>query len=82
MSPMELRSRIDANGVLNLRVPLGKSDANCKVRVTVEPVDEVATPISAEQWRHFVHEMAGSISDPTFERYPQGDFERRYHPFS
>lgn len=82
MSPMELRSRIDADGVLNLSVPLGKSDANREVRVTVEPLDEMTTPISAAQWGQFVHEMAGSISDPTFERHPQGDFEQRDHFFS
>lgn len=77
MSPMELRSRIDADGVLNLSVSLGKSDANREVRVTVEPLEEVAAPISADQWPSFVHEMAGSISDPTFERHPQGNFEQR-----
>lgn len=78
-APMELRSRIDANGVLNLSVLLGKSDANREVRVTVEPLNETAAPISADQWPKFVHEMAGSIADPTFERHPQGDFEQRVH---
>jgi hypothetical protein len=79
MSPMELRSRIDADGVFNLSVPLGKSDANREVRVTVEPLDEVAAPISAAQWPQFVQDMAGSIADPTFERHSQGDFEKRDH---
>ncbi len=82
MSLMELRSRIDANGVLNLSVPLGKSDANREVRVTVEPLNEVATPISADEWRQFVREMAGSIPDSTFERHPQGGFEQRDQFFS
>lgn len=82
MSPMELRSRIDADGVLNLSVSLGKSDANREVRVTVEPLQEVAAPISADQWPKFVHEMAGSITDPTFERQPQGNFEQRDQFFS
>jgi hypothetical protein len=82
MSPVELQSRIDANGILNLSVPLGISDANRAVRVTVEPLDEVAAPASAEQWPQFVRELAGSISDPTCERQPQGDFEQRDHFFS
>lgn len=77
MMPIELRSKVDANGVLNLSVPLGKSDANREVRVTVQPLDEVTAPMSADQWHKFVHEMAGSITDTTFERHSQGDFERR-----
>ncbi len=79
MSPVELQSRTDADGILNLSVPLGKSDANRAVRVTVEPLDEAAPPVSAGQWPEFVRELAGSIPDPTFERHPQGDFEQRDH---
>jgi len=77
MTPIELRSKVDANGVLNLSVPLGESDANREVRVTVEALEEVTTPMSADEWNRFVHEMAGSIADSTFQRHPQGDFEQR-----
>jgi hypothetical protein len=82
MSPLELRSKIDANGVLNLSVPLGISDANREVRVTVEPLDEAEAPMSVDQWHKFVNEMAGSISDPSFKRHPQGEFEQRDQFFS
>ncbi len=82
MTPVELRSRVDANGVLNLSVPLGKSDANREVRVTVQPLDDLTAPMSADQWHHFVHEMAGSIADPSFQRHPQGDYEQRDDLFS
>ena len=77
MVPIELRSKVNANGVLNLSVPLGKSDANREVRVTVEPLDGLPSTMSTEQWHNFVHEMAGSITDPTFQRHPQGNFEQR-----
>ena len=81
MVPMELTFKVDADGVLNLSVPLGKSDANREVRVKVEPLETATTPVSVDKWPQFVHEMGGSISDPTFERPPQGDFERRAQIF-
>jgi len=81
MTPIELRSKTDANGMLNLSVPLGKSDANREVRVTVEPLDEDTPLMSADQWHQFVHEMAGSIDDATFQRHPQDDFEQRVDLF-
>lgn len=74
MTSIEVKSRADANGVVNLSIPLGTADANREVRVIVEPLDEV---ISVEQWQQFIHATAGSISDPTFQRHPQGDFEQR-----
>jgi hypothetical protein len=77
MTTIELRSRVDADGVLNISVPLGKSDANREVRVTVERVDDSPPAMSPDQWHQFVHEMAGSISDPTFTRQSQGEFEQR-----
>ena len=77
MTSIQLRSKVDASGILHLAVPMGKCDANREVRVTVEPLDESSTPMSADRWSQFVHEMAGCIDDPTFERHVQGDFEKR-----
>ena len=77
MTPIELRTKVDASGVLNVSLTLGESDANREVRVTVEPLDDLPAAMSTEQWRKFVHEMAGSITDPSFKRHPQGDFEQR-----
>jgi hypothetical protein len=74
MTSIEVKSKVDDNGVLNLSIPLGAAEANREVRVIVQPVDEV---MSDEQWRRFVNETAGSISDPTFGRHPQGEFEQR-----
>ena len=46
MTPIELKSRADANGVLNLSIPLATADANREVRVIAEPLDEF---VSVEQ---------------------------------
>lgn len=78
MSRVELTSVADGDGVLTLTVPLGKSEANRQVRVTVEPLARVTeSSLSAEQWRRSVRELAGSITDPTFRRHDQGEFENR-----
>ncbi len=74
MTSIELKSRADANGVLNLSIPLGHNDANCEVRVVVE---RLSKPMTAEEWKQSVLATAGSISDQTFKRHPQGDYEKR-----
>jgi hypothetical protein len=81
MSRVVLTSRVGEDGVLTLRVPLGKDDANRSVRVTVETAEAgPAAPIlDPEAWARFVADRAGSISDPTFVRPEQGDYERRDH---
>ena len=77
MTSIQLTSKVDANGVLHLSVPFGKRDADREVRVTAESLDGGPIPMSADQWRQFVHDTAGCIDDPTFERHSQGAFEKR-----
>ena len=81
MTTIQLRSKVDPNGVLHLCVPFGERDAHREVRVTVQPLDDAVETLSPEQWYRFVHEMAGCIDDPTFQRHPQGDFENRKELF-
>jgi hypothetical protein len=69
--------RVGANGLLTL--PLGQANANKVVRVIVEGV-ESAPDTSAknrEERSQFIENTAGIITDPTFERHPQGDYEQR-----
>jgi hypothetical protein len=70
-------SRVDASGVLTL--PLGETNANKVVRVTVETVEPAVDrpTMSREEWLQFIENTAGKITDPTFERHPQGDYEQR-----
>lgn len=70
-----LTTHVGADGVLALTVPLGETGANKPVRVTVETLEGPAA--DCESWRRFVTRMAGAISDPTFARPPQGDYEVR-----
>lgn len=75
MNRMVVRSRVGADGMLHLSVPIGKADADKEVTVTIDPV---APPeMTQEEWRNFVISTAGSVTDPTFQRHPQGEYERR-----
>jgi hypothetical protein len=76
MNRMIVRSRVGADGVLRLTVPVGKEEADREVQVVVEPVGP-KEPMTQEEWAAWVESMAGSITDPTFERPPQGEFEVR-----
>ena len=73
--------RVGADGVLNVTLPLKPEDANKTVRVTVEALEAAETPttrpMTREEWLKFIYKTAGSITDPTFERQPQGEYEWR-----
>jgi hypothetical protein len=75
MKRMILHSRVGADGVLNLTVPIGATDANREVQVTIDEVDPA--PMTLEAWRNFVQSTAGSITDASFVRHEQGEYERR-----
>ncbi|MGL4423655.1 MAG: hypothetical protein ACRCZF_23565 [Gemmataceae bacterium] len=52
---------------LHFDIPVDQPDTEYEVRLTVQ-----AKPtMFQEQWRAWVQSMAGSITDPTFERPPQ-----------
>ena len=78
MTRIELTSRAGPDGVVTLSVPLGPDGANREVRVTVQPVDsDSATEEQREAWRRFIEQTEGSITDPTFRRHDQGEYEER-----
>jgi hypothetical protein len=59
---VQIESEIGSDGVLSLNVPLGTSDANTKVRVTIEPLDRRAGR-AAEDWPAFVDRTYGSCAN-------------------
>lgn len=79
MTHIEVKSKVGPNGVLTLSIPVGLAEANREVKVTVEPCgsDRGVAFNARDEWRRFIEETAGSIADPTFERYEQGEFEER-----
>ena len=75
MNRLVVHSRVGADGVLHLSVPVGEADADKEVTVTIDPA--APRTMTQEEWRQFVLSTAGSITDPTFQRPPQGEYERR-----
>jgi hypothetical protein len=69
------QSRVGADGVLHLDVPIGEAAADREVQVTIDPVGPAA--MTQEEWRNFVLATRGSITDPSFVRHEQGEYERR-----
>ena len=78
MTRIIVNSKVGADGVLRVTVPVGASDANRDVQVTIEAASPPsAASMTPEQWRHFVLSTAGNVTDPTFVRHEQGEYERR-----
>lgn len=76
MAHMEIRSKVGADGVLALSIPLGVEQANRQVKVTVEPIEEKAEEDRRRRWLEFIDEIAGAWQGEPLTRPPQGDFER------
>ena len=72
MIRMVVHSRVGADGILHIALPIGQADADREVQVTVDPVGP--TPLTQDEWRNFVLSTAGSITDPTFVRHAQGAY--------
>jgi hypothetical protein len=73
MNRMTIRSRVGADGVLRVNVPVGAAEADREMQVTIEPVARPA--MTQQEWEAFVDSTAGSIRDPSFVRHEQGDYE-------
>jgi hypothetical protein len=68
MNRIVVRSKVDADGVLRMAVPVGAAEADREVQVTIDPL--AAPRMTQDEWREFIFSTAGSISDPTFVRPP------------
>ena len=77
MNRLILHSRVGADGVLQLNVPIGKAAADLDVEVTIQAAepDPVAGSEQAD-WQEFVSETAGAWQGE-LERPQQGEYEQR-----
>jgi len=72
-----VHSRIGADGVLQLAVPIGLAEADREVEVTIEPAVQKREELAErEGWEQFVHETAGAWQGDLV-RPEQGDYEQR-----
>ncbi len=74
----ELTAQVGADGVLTLKVPLGREDANKTVPVVVETVEGTSAPgpVTRAEWLKFIEATAGKWQGE-LERPPQGEYEQR-----
>ena len=79
MERIILQSRVGSDGVLHITVPFGKDEADQEVQVTIDPVQACAPSMTQQEWHDFVLATAGSITDPSFVRHEQGEYEQREH---
>ena len=78
MKTIERIERVGSDGTLSVTIPVGSDAANQEVKITIEPLESCARrPSTPEEWQQFIRETAGSIPDPTFRRWPEGDYEQR-----
>ncbi len=77
MNRIVLHSVVGSDGVLRITVPIGEAYADQEVQVTIDPAQVGPTSMTQEEWREFVLSTAGSITDPSFVRHEQGEYEQR-----
>ncbi len=74
METITLTSHVGKDGILKLEVPIGTSDVDVEVKVTVEtvePKDDKGWPVG------YFEKTFGCIKDDTFVRPDQGEYEVR-----
>ena len=70
MQPIQFTAHVGDDGVLRFEVPVG-ANFDCDV------VIRVRRRLSPAEWRTFLEETAGSLSDDPIERAPQPPIEER-----
>ena len=74
MQSITLHSHVGEDGILHLDIPVGLTDAELEVTVTVQPV---STPEGKGWPPGFFEETFGSLRDELLEREPQGELQER-----
>ena len=76
LKTVQIESEIGSDGVLLLSVPLSTSDANTRVRVTIEPL-EAQTEAEEADWATIVDQTYGSCAGLGLEEPPDPPPEQR-----
>jgi hypothetical protein len=78
MQTIRVSEKTGKDGTLLLRIPLGMPEAEVEVVVVVQPkvTSAPATPPDKQGWPAGYFDLAGSITDETFVRPPQGELPK------
>ena len=74
---IQLHSRVGDDGILNLRVDLGRDDAQRDVVVTIQRLSKGEVVVNELPWQEFLDRTYGSCAGLGLERPDQGDYEQR-----
>jgi len=80
MPSIKLHSHVGEDGILQLEVPVGLTNMDVEVTMTVAPVqpeEEVKTPVELGWPPGFFERTAGCLQDDPLVRYPQGELQER-----
>lgn len=75
MQTIRMLEKTGKDGVLTLRISLGRPDAEFDVVIVAQPSSPLGQPMTAG-WPAGYWSLAGSIDDDTFDRPPQGELPR------
>jgi hypothetical protein len=70
METIHVTGTTGPDGALNLRVPVGRPNTPCEVVIVVSPKTD------DHGWPPGYFDLAGSITDETFVRHPQGELPK------
>jgi hypothetical protein len=78
MQTIRVSEKTGKDGTLLLRIPLGMPEVEVEVVVVVQPKETSAPASTPEErgWPAGYFDLAGSITDETFVRPPQGELPK------
>ncbi|MGM0487758.1 MAG: hypothetical protein ACQESR_13490 [Planctomycetota bacterium] len=79
MQTIRVEERTGKDGILHLRIPVGQPEADYEAVVVLQPQGTApgAAPVEEGWPAGYFEQVPGSITDETFVRPPQGEYEKR-----
>lgn len=79
MQTIRVEERTGKDGILHLRILVGQPEADYEAVVVLQPQGTAPGAESVEEgWpAGYFEQVPGSITDETFVRPPQGEYEKR-----
>jgi hypothetical protein len=76
---IQVAERTGKDGILHLRIPVGQPEADYEAVVVLQPQRAApeAEPVKQGWPAGYFEQVPGSITDETFVRPPQGEYEKR-----
>jgi hypothetical protein len=80
MISIQIKGHVGDDGLLTLKIPTSYRDAELEATLIINPIGNADETVESNPngWpAGFIEATAGSITDETFRRWPQGEYEER-----